>query len=43
MGNFGNIEVNFTAAICNVEENTNLIKIGGSPIGIRISSLPHEK
>jgi len=43
MGESGNIEVNIKAAICKVEKNTNLIKIGGSLVGIRISSSPHEE
>jgi hypothetical protein len=43
MGDSGNMEVNIIAAISKVEKNTNLIKIGGSPVGNRISYLPHEK
>jgi hypothetical protein len=42
MGDSGKIEVHIIAAICKIEKNTNLFKIGGRPIRIRISSIRHE-
>ena len=43
MGDSGKIEVHILEAICKIEKNTNLIKIGGSPIRNLIFSLPHKK